>query len=603
MLTKPSRQRSPIQKLLWRSYVGSTLIPLIFVEILFLLAYFTATDQLSARYKEALEQQAAFHQLSLSRIQAQEINRALDALLPDQLKQAYNPIATPELMLRLKQSNNFQLSNNKHYRIYIENGGNVYRIDTLALLKSTDNPFLAYLGAIDTSLEGHISLDHLQLLTWTPIPVTGWQLLTLSSSSTPAHLLEQGTNQISSILFWTIGVLSLICLLVLLITHRQSKTLGHRITGPLNDINHMISQIGAGHYQPERPEIDIDEINSSAVGLSQMGSDLGEARRELIDTQKTLLRVNSELELRVQERTSELVNANHLLKEDKQQLETLYDQLKQAQVQLLESEKMASIGLLAAGVAHEINNPMTYIIANFVAMQEYCDDLLALIVRLQTLTSGSAQNAAQTLLDEADFEYMREDIPVLIRQSLEGADRVKKIVQGLRDFSHTGQQEWERSNLHEGLNSTLKVAHNEIKNKAEVIRDFEEIPIIDCLPSQLNQVFLNLLVNAAQSMQAQGTIRIHTYQEKNGVRIDISDDGQGIDPKHIANIFEPFYTTKPVGQGTGLGLALSFSIIKAHNGRIDVNSTPGKGTTFSLWLPIEQHEAPRAQQLGRRSAE
>ncbi|MEH6825865.1 MAG: ATP-binding protein [Motiliproteus sp.] len=596
MPTHPPQQRPPIEKLLWRSYVGSTLVPLIFVEILFLLAYFTATDQLSGRYKTALEQQAAFHQLSLSRIQAQEINKALDELLPDQLKQAYNPIATPELMLRLKQSNNFQLSNNKHYQVFIENEGNVYRIDTLERLKSTDNPFLAHLGAIDSSWEGHISLgEQHQLLSWTPIPVTNWQLLTLSSSSTPAHLLAQGTDQISSILFWTIGVLSLICLLVLLITHRQAKQLGQRITEPLNGINHMISQIGAGHYQPERPAIEIDEINSSAVGLSQMGADLGEARSELIHTQETLLRVNSELELRVRERTTELVDANRLLQQDKEQLETLFQQLKQAQLQLLESEKMASIGLLAAGVAHEINNPMTYIIANFVALQEYCNDLLQLIQQQQALVADSAKNDARALLQEMDFDYMREDIPVLIQQSLEGADRVKQIVQGLRDFSHSGQQNWERSDLRDGLNSTLKVVHNEIKNRVQVIREFDPIPAIDCLPSQLNQVFLNLLVNAAQSIPEQGSIRIHTYQEQAWVRIDISDDGQGIDPKHIANIFEPFYTTKPVGQGTGLGLALSFNIIKAHNGRIEVQSTLGKGTTFSVWLPIEQHEAAQTE--------
>ncbi len=603
MPNNASRQCPPIQQLLWRSYVGSTLIPLIFVEILFLLAYFTATDQLSERYKASLEQQAAFHQLSLSRIQAQEINKALDTLLPDQLKQAYNPIATPDLMARLKHSNSFQLSNNKYYQIFIEHEGNIYRIDTLERLKSANNPFLAHLGAIDSSLEGHASLAPLQLLTWTPIPITGWQLLTLSSASTPAHLLEQGTDQISSILFWTVGMLTLICLLVLLFTHRQAKLLGQRITRPLNDINAMISQIGAGHYQPERPTININEINSSAVGLSKMGYDLGQARRELIDAQDSLLQVNSELELRVEERTTELVDANERLKQDKQQLEVLYQQLKQAQIQLLESEKMASIGLLAAGVAHEINNPMTYIIANFMAMQEYCDDLLRLIERQQQLVADSAQDDAQALLKEMDFDYMRADIPVLIRQSLEGADRVKQIVQGLRDFSHTGQQDWERSDLHDGLNTTLKVAHNAIKHKAKVIKDFEQIPTIDCLPSQLNQVFLNLLVNAAQSIKEQGSIHIHTYQEQDWVRIDISDDGQGIDPKHLSNIFDPFYTTKPVGEGTGLGLALSFNIIKAHHGRIDVESTLGKGTTFSLWLPIEQHEAPQALKLSQKSTE
>ncbi len=593
--------RPSIQKLLWRSYVGSTLIPLVFVEILFLLAYFAATDQLSSRYKQELEQQAAFHQLSLSRIQAKEINEALDALLPPQLKQGINPIAAPELMQRLKQQHNFQLSNNKHYQIYIENEGGIYRIDTLELLKSADNPFLAHLGALQASPEGHISLNphNIQLLTWTPITITGWQLLTLSSSSTPAHLLEQGSDSISSVLLTSIVVLSLICLLVLLITHRQARSLSDRITEPLNGINQMISHIGAGHYQPQQPQIDIDEINSSAEGLSQMGRDLGEARRELIQAQQSLQQANSALELRVQERTTELVDANQLLVEDKQQLETLYEQLKRTQLQLTESEKMASIGQLAAGVAHEINNPMTYIISNFVAMKEYCEDLLALVEQQQALIAADHSNDAEALLIKYDYEFMRNDIPLLISQSLEGADRVKQIVQGLRDFSHSGGKDWERSDLRQGLDSTLKVANNEIKNKAQVIRQYQEIPAIDCLPSQLNQVFLNLLVNAAQAIEEQGTIRISTKPEQDGVRIEISDDGHGIDPDTLSNIFEPFYTTKPVGQGTGLGLALSHSIIKAHNGKIDVYSKPGLGTTFSLWLPVEQHEAPKKQSLSQ----
>lgn len=591
----PTPKRLPIQKLLWRSYVGSTLIPLVFVEILFLLAYFGATDQLSNRYTEALEQQAAFHQLSLSRMQAKEINEALDQLLPSQLKQAYNPIAISELLDRLKQRNVFHLSNNKHYQIYIESEGNVYRTDTLQILKSTENPFLTHLGEINRKPEGYASLNKasIQLLTWTPIPVTGWQLLTLSSSSTPAHLLQEGTDDISSILMMSIVVLSLVCLLVVVFTHRQSRTLSERLTTPLHSLNQMISGIGSGSYEPERPQIDIEEIDQSATGLSKMGRDLGEARGEL-------QRINAELENRVEERTERLVHANSQLKEDKEQLEDLYEQLKQAQLQLIESEKMASIGQLAAGVAHEINNPMTYIIANIVAMQEYCTDLLTLIEQQQQLIDDASQTDSQALLEELDFEFMRDDIPVLIQQSLDGADRVKQIVQGLRDFSHTGQQQWERSDLREGLDSTLKVANNEIKHKAEVVKDYQDIPAIDCLPSQLNQVFLNLLVNAAHAIPEQGVITVRTLREDaDHVRVEISDNGTGIDPDNLNNIFEPFFTTKAVGEGTGLGLALSYNIIKAHNGKIQVDSKPGEGTTFSLKLPIEQHEAPKAQELGQ----
>jgi signal transduction histidine kinase len=177
-------------------------------------------------------------------------------------------------------------------------------------------------------------------------------------------------------------------------------------------------------------------------------------------------------------------------------------------------------------------------------------------------------------------------------ESREGITRVKKIVQNLKDFSHAGSDDdWQWSNLHQGLDSTLSIVWNEIKYKAEVKKEYGEIPDVECLPSQLNQVFMNLLVNAAHAIEDKGIITIRTGTQDDGVWVEVSDSGNGIAPEHLNRIFEPFFTTKPVGKGTGLGLSVSYSIIQTHHGNINVASKVGEGTTFRIWLPVQHSEA------------
>ncbi|HEX8956961.1 MAG TPA: ATP-binding protein [Burkholderiaceae bacterium] len=270
----------------------------------------------------------------------------------------------------------------------------------------------------------------------------------------------------------------------------------------------------------------------------------------------------------------------------------LIDTLQQTQAQLLQSEKMASIGQLAAGVAHEINNPVGFVNSNMGSLNHYVDTLFEVIDGYDKILSAGkgAQESARAvgeLKARADLEFLREDVVQLVRESMDGLTRVKNIVQSLKDFSHVGETDWQYADLHAGLDSTLTIANNEIKYKADVVRDYGQLPLVNCLVSQLNQVFMNLIVNASHAIRERGTITIRTGCADDWVWIAVEDTGQGIPPENLTRIFEPFFTTKPVGQGTGLGLSLSYNIVSKHNGRIEVKSEVGKGTCFTIHLPVD----------------
>jgi len=185
-----------------------------------------------------------------------------------------------------------------------------------------------------------------------------------------------------------------------------------------------------------------------------------------------------------------------------------------------------------------------------------------------------------------ELPFLRQDILDLLHESAEGLDRVKKIVQDLKDFARAGESEWQDADLHQGLESTINVAWNEIKYKAEIVREYGVLPLVHCMPAQLNQVFMNLLVNAAQAMREQGVITLRTGVEGERVWVEVEDNGQGMSPEICARVFEPFFTTKPAGQGTGLGLSLSQGIVLRHGGELTVRNTPGSGTCFRVSLPV-----------------
>jgi two-component system NtrC family sensor kinase len=281
----------------------------------------------------------------------------------------------------------------------------------------------------------------------------------------------------------------------------------------------------------------------------------------------------------------ELRRSNENLREINRKLET-------AQNQLLQADKMASIGQLAAGVAHEINNPIGYIHSNLTTLERYVNDLMCLLALYER---GEDQLLETDLCDvlkekkgEIDLAYLRDDLPALMSESKEGISRVKKIVQDLKDFSHVDEADWQWADLRKGLDSTLNIVRNEIRTRAEVICQYGDIPEIYCIASRLNQVFMNILVNAAHAVRSNGIITISTGWHGQEVWVKIADTGCGIPKENLQRIFDAFYTTKPIGQGTGLGLSLSYSIVQKHHGRIEVESEVGKGTTFTVWLPIEQ---------------
>jgi signal transduction histidine kinase len=299
------------------------------------------------------------------------------------------------------------------------------------------------------------------------------------------------------------------------------------------------------------------------------------------------------LEEKVAERTADLQIANAALFADREHQATLIKKLDEAQNQLLQSEKMASIGQLAAGVAHEINNPVGFINSNVRTLERYLNDLLLIIAayeQAESLTVPLSKECAEvkSLKEKLDYAYLKEDVVCLIKETLEGIARVSKIVQDLKDFSHIDESEWQLADLHKGLDSTLNLVNNEIKHKTEVAKEYGPLPEVECLPFQLNQVFMNLLVNAADSITERGTITLRTGREGDEVWVEIADTGYGIAPENIKRIFEPFFTTKPIGKGTGLGLSLSYSIVKKHHGTIKVDSEQGKGTKFRITLPVQQ---------------
>ncbi|MDO9286970.1 MAG: ATP-binding protein [Aquabacterium sp.] len=276
------------------------------------------------------------------------------------------------------------------------------------------------------------------------------------------------------------------------------------------------------------------------------------------------------------------------------ELTALNHKLRVAQSQLMQSEKLASIGQLAAGVAHEINNPVGYVFSNFGTLEKYLADLFRMLDAYEQAeaqlagTPVAARLAA--LREQIELDYLKEDVPTLMSESREGIRRVRKIVQDLKDFSHVDRREdWSWSDVHQGIDSTLNIVNNEIKYKADVVRQYGQLPEVQCMPSELNQVFMNLLVNAAHAIHRdRGTITIRTGAQDEQVWIEIEDDGDGIAEENLTRIFDPFFTTKAVGKGTGLGLSLSYGIVQKHGGRLEVHSALGRGSRFRLTLPVRQ---------------
>lgn len=337
---------------------------------------------------------------------------------------------------------------------------------------------------------------------------------------------------------------------------------------------------------------DTMEVRQLAAALMAKWT-LGQLARQRVDR----------LEQRVRERTKEL-------QRQKDHLEDALVRLQEVHAQLLQADKMASIGQLAAGVAHEINNPIGFISSNLNSLGRYVTDLTRVLkadeqLLLATLRGDPAakDRAAETekLRQDVDVAYLLSDIEALVAECVEGTQRVRQIVADLRDFSHIDSPDLADEDINHLLDKTINVCWNELKYKTQVVREYGELPPTRCYGGKLGQVFLNLLVNAAQAIQERGTITVRSGHDGGRVWVEIVDTGYGIPPENLKRIFDPFFTTKDVGKGTGMGLHLAYKIVEAHEGRILASSTIGHGSTFRVEVPVAGPRAAKEVARERRA--
>lgn len=371
-----------------------------------------------------------------------------------------------------------------------------------------------------------------------------------------------------------------------------SFILGTYLTRQLKVLSQAAKSISSGNLATQVPIRGKDEVAEVASAFNAMTNNLHEAHQRRNEFEEQLKELNRNLEQRVQERTEELVLKNR-------ELEQANREIKLAQAKLLQSEKMASVGVLAAGVAHEINNPLGFVISNLRTLENYANNYRDLIKHYQVIHQLNdhaeiEKNAEKlkSLEEQYDLEFMNDDLDELLKDTQEGSNRVKEIVKSLKSFSHVDHSEkFEPTDLNECIETTLKVVNNELKYHCTVNLNLEPIPLVECIPGQIKQVLLNILINAGQAIVGEGTIIITTRNVDDYVEVAIQDSGSGIPADRLGKLFDPFYTTKPVGEGSGLGLAISFSIIEDHHGEILVNSEPDRGSCFTLKLPINQNQA------------
>lgn len=414
--------------------------------------------------------------------------------------------------------------------------------------------------------------------------------------------------------------------------------ISNMVTKPIYELSEGTEEIAKGNLM-KRLQVNFnDEVGGLARKFNTMAENMYNMMRELemknksleveiangnlvqnalASSEEKLRYAHANLEIKVEERTQELFAMNQELtamnevfqneiaerkraeKELEQknwELKKAYDELENAQSQVIQQEKMASIGQLAAGVAHEINNPIGFIIsnldslrrytskiANFFKVQDEAVNALAKICEKEnTVELFSEISEAKRALK---IDYIMHDTVELLDETLDGAERVKNIVQGLKGFARMNNESM-LANINEGIESTMHIIWNEIKYKAILVKDLGDIPLTKCNPGQLNQVFMNILVNAAQAIDVKGDIHVKTWAENGSIFVSIGDTGSGMSQEALSKIFDPFYTTKEVGKGTGLGLSISYDIIKKHGGEIKVESKVGKGTTFIIQIPI-----------------
>ena len=387
---------------------------------------------------------------------------------------------------------------------------------------------------------------------------------------------EQDVYQpIHALTYWLFVAVFVLSLLVIFSTYIISRG----ITVPLNTLTRSAITISQGNFNDRVPVQSSDELGVLATTFNEMA-------RTLSSRETQLQELNRNLENIVRDRTLELENSHEALKR-------AYFDLKSAQEQLVQTEKMASLGQLVAGIAHEIKNPLNFIYGNTGFLEDYTQKIQGLLEACEKLPSISAEDRAaiERMKEEVHYAFIKQDLKILIDNFRDGSSRINAIVSDLRAFSRMDRDTVSEVDLHASLEMSLNLLRNQYKDRIEIHKDYGQIPQIKGYPGKLNQVFMNLLSNAFYAVKDRGSVWIKTRSVSDAVEIEITDSGAGIPQKDIKRIFEPFFTTKPVGQGTGLGLSISYGIIEQHRGKIQVASSPEKGTVFTIQLPIDMEKA------------
>ncbi|CAB9495570.1 sensor histidine kinase [Alteromonas macleodii] len=398
------------------------------------------------------------------------------------------------------------------------------------------------------------------------------------------------TESVSRVRNWTVTLALMEFVLVGLCSYLLGSFLMSQLQQLLQGAKHLGEAVKYNNYKevfvPVRGK---DELSELAEAFNLLVERLKEEHEQRQRAQDELKELNTLLEEKVQDRTSLLNQKNY-------QLEETNKDLKEAQVQLLQAEKMASVGQLAAGVAHEINNPVGFVSSNISTLSEYVATYQMIFSQIQAVIDEKDENKRaaslielEKLLDKQDMAFINEDISDLLRDSREGLLRVAEIVKGLKLFSRVDSDQMQKHNINDCVRTTLAMVNNQLKYICTVETHLGRVPDVDMNVGKISQVITNLLINAGQAVEAtsqNGKIIITTCTVGEFVELRVEDSGCGIPPSHLDKLFNPFFTTKPEGQGTGLGLSISFGIAQEHGGSLSATSTEGDGSTFTLALPI-----------------
>ena len=341
-----------------------------------------------------------------------------------------------------------------------------------------------------------------------------------------------------------------------------SAMMSRIINSPLIRLTKGVKEFAGGNFNYRLKETRFGEINELVSAYNTMAAQL--------------LELYTSLEQKVQERTLELEKANN--------------ELKEAQAMMVHSEKMRSLGELVAGIAHEINNPINFIYGNIMILDKYNKDMFDLIekyIENEESLAPEKRIEIEKLKNEIDIDFLKDDIKELIRSCVEGTERTKNIILDLKNFSRMEEMVMTQFDIPKEIDTTLNILNNKYKNRITVHKNYEEnLPKIEAYGGQLNQVFMNILDNAAAAIEGNGDVYIDVKRLGDNVEIKFKDTGKGIKKENLSKVFDPFFTTKPVGQGTGLGMSISYRVIQNHYGSINVESEVGQGATFTIVIPI-----------------